>query len=622
MANINVEVLISAKDQASAVLKKFQNTSESAGAQLSQTFKTGGLAAGIFLTALTAVGKAAVDVASDFEQSSISFETMLGSAEAARKTLKQLSDFARTTPFEFPELVEASKRLLAYGITADDLIPTLTNLGNITAGVGRDKLPQLILAFGQVKAATVLTGAELRQFSEAGVPLLDTLAKQAGKSAAEMKDAISDGAVSFDDVNKALQSLSGEGGKFFNLMEKQSKSFGGVMSNISDQVTRTMLEIVGVSVDKGGEIRKGSIFAVLKEGAEAFLNTLSAVTPKLVEFSNWVAQNQTLVIGIAGAIAGVLVLAIGALIVTFGTAIATMAAFAALGAGVAIQIKNIYDKFQELKAGLEQIVPPIQQFFEELPVRVGETITAIGVWFGQLPGILAATWVKTWTQDVPAAFGFIAGYLSTAIPQLITNIGIWLAGIPPKVQQVFTQFRTDTQARVTETAAWLQAELSSWPGRIYSFIISIPSIVMAVFNSAKNAVLSQMSEMFAGVSGWWDKIKGILNAIRDAANAAIDAVSRGFAAGQKAGGGRQAGGIVPGPRDEPRLILAHGGEEVTPIDKRGTSGGESAGMSFTVNIGLYAGGEIEKRNIARELYASLVQLAAAENKSVAEMMGR
>lgn len=373
----------------------------------------------------------------------------------------------------------------------------------------------------------------------------------------------------------------------------------------------------------GAEIAKQSgAFEAAKKSIASLVEGINILTPKIIELVKFVKENEMIMIGLAGAIAGVLVLAIGALVVTFGTAIAMMAAFAAIGAGVAIQIKNIYDKFQELKAGLEQIVPPIQQFFEELPVRVGETITAIGVWFGQLPGILAATWVKTWTQDVPAAFGFIAGYLSTAIPQLITNIGIWLAGIPPKVQQVFTQFRTDTQARVTETAAWLQAELSSWPGRIYSFIISIPSIVMAVFNSAKNAVLSQMSEMFAGVSGWWDKIKGILNAIRDAANAAIDAVSRGFAAGQKAGGGRQAGGIVPGPRDEPRLILAHGGEEVTPIDKRGTSGGESAGMSFTVNIGLYAGGEIEKRNIARELYASLVQLAAAENKSVAEMMGR
>lgn len=614
MANINVEVLISAKDQASAVLKKFQNTSESAGAQLSQTFKTGGLAAGIFLGSISALGNTAIQAAADLETMTQGFVTLLGSTEAANKAIAMIKTDAAKTPFELPGLIKANQLLTSVTKDADRSEAMLLNVGKALTAMGRSgaELDNVIFNLQQIANTGKITEIDIRQFGNAGINVVDLLAEHYGTTKDIAVEMVKSSKDAFGDLEKAF-ARAGEGsGKFAKAFELQGGTFNQLMSNFKDSM-----------MIAGAEIAKQSgAFEAAKKSIASLVEGINILTPKIIELVKFVKENEMIMIGLAGAIAGVLVLAIGALVVTFGTAIAMMAAFAAIGAGVAIQIKNIYDKFQELKAGLEQIVPPIQQFFEELPVRVGETITAIGVWFGQLPGILAATWVKTWTQDVPAAFGFIAGYLSTAIPQLITNIGIWLAGIPPKVQQVFTQFRTDTQARVTETAAWLQAELSSWPGRIYSFIISIPSIVMAVFNSAKNAVLSQMSEMFAGVSGWWDKIKGILNAIRDAANAAIDAVSRGFAAGQKAGGGRQAGGIVPGPRDEPRLILAHGGEEVTPIDKRGTSGGESAGMSFTVNIGLYAGGEIEKRNIARELYASLVQLAAAENKSVAEMMGR
>ena len=102
------------------------------------------------------------------------------------------------------------------------------------------------------------------------------------------------------------------------------------------------------------------------------------------------------------------------------------------------------------------------------------------------------------------------------------------------------------------------------------------------------------------------------------ANKEIDVVKRGFEAGKGFAGGRQAGGIVPGPINEPRMILAHGGEEVVPFGKRGGGG---QGIVFNVNVGVYAGTETEKRNLASDLYNSLVQIAHAQNKSVAEMMG-
>ena len=182
--NNTLDILIRIREDTKAALssaeKNVQGFTSKANSFLNdhkQTIMEAGVAAAGLVATLGVVGKSFLDNASMIEQSRIAFETMLGSSDKARKLLTQLSDFARKTPFDLPQVIEGSQRLLAYNVAAEDIIPTFTMLGNIAAGVGKDKLPQLILAFGQVKAATHLTGAELRQFSEAGVPLLDTLAK-------------------------------------------------------------------------------------------------------------------------------------------------------------------------------------------------------------------------------------------------------------------------------------------------------------------------------------------------------------------------------------------------------------------------------------------------------------
>jgi tape measure domain-containing protein len=231
--------------------------------------KFGAAAATAFYGAATAAGFFAVKSAGDFQQARIAFETMLGSAEKAGKLLQQVSDFAAKTPFELPQVVEGAKKLLAYNIEAEKIIPTFNSLGNIAAGVGKDKLPQLIMAFGQVKAATRLTGMELRQFTEAGVPLLDILAKQMGKTTAEMVEMISDGKVGFPEVEKAIFGMSAEGGKFFNLMERQSKTFDGVMSNLRDNIGRVARNVIGLT--DTGEVVKGGFFDKLSTAASNLL---------------------------------------------------------------------------------------------------------------------------------------------------------------------------------------------------------------------------------------------------------------------------------------------------------------------------------------------------------------
>jgi tape measure domain-containing protein len=237
-----LNIVIDAQNKATSGLRSVStdlNTMNRRADALAGTFSVLKAATAAAAASIGFAGFNIVKAGAQFEQTQVAFETMLGTAEQATKTLDELSQFAASTPFELGQLEEASKRLLAYGTTADNLIPTLKMLGDITAGVGMEKLPQLILAFGQVQAATKLTGAELRQFAEAGVPLLGTLASQLGKTEAEIIDMVSDGAIGFEDMKKALESLTSEGGKFQDLMLKQSTTLGGQWSNLKDQISLT-----------------------------------------------------------------------------------------------------------------------------------------------------------------------------------------------------------------------------------------------------------------------------------------------------------------------------------------------------------------------------------------------
>lgn len=200
----------------------------------------------IVLSRISTATSAVVDAFSIFEQAEVNLSTLTGSIEEGNALFKELIELTVKTPFELKETLTGAKRLLAFGIETGKVTKTLERLGNIAAGVGRDKLPSLILAFGQVSTATRLTGQELRQFKDAGVPLLALLAKQSTKTEAEIKDGMARGVtVSFEEVEKAIASATDEGGKFFKLMEKQSETTQGQLSKLDDAFTVFLARLGG-----------------------------------------------------------------------------------------------------------------------------------------------------------------------------------------------------------------------------------------------------------------------------------------------------------------------------------------------------------------------------------------
>jgi tape measure domain-containing protein len=204
--------------------------------------------AGLMVTALGAAGVAATTFglksASAMEQAQVAFTTMLGSAKQARDFLGELTDFAAHTPFDLVGVRTAAQQLLAFGFASKDVIPTLTAIGDASAGLGlgAEGLTRITTAIGQIQAKGKVQSDELLQLTESGIPALKILASTFGVTTAQMQDMVTKGLVP---ANKAIPALlSGiENGtkttaKFGGLMEKQSRTLGGLFSNLKDSVTK------------------------------------------------------------------------------------------------------------------------------------------------------------------------------------------------------------------------------------------------------------------------------------------------------------------------------------------------------------------------------------------------
>lgn len=169
----------------------------------------------------------------EIQQLEVAFTTMLGSSEKANVLMAQLIETAVKTPFELRDVADGARQLLAYGFAAEDVNQTLIRLGDIAAGLSIP-LGDLIYVYGTTMTQGRLYTRDLLQFTTRGIPMIDELAKQLGVGKSEVQGLVEAGRVGFPEVQKAIESLTNEGGKFGGLMEAQSKTITGQISNIKD----------------------------------------------------------------------------------------------------------------------------------------------------------------------------------------------------------------------------------------------------------------------------------------------------------------------------------------------------------------------------------------------------
>jgi len=195
----------------------------------------------------------------EMEQYTTSLEVMLGSASKASAMIEKMRDFAAKTPLTLENVISGGSLLMSYGVDESNLIDTMTKLGDLARG-NAEKMDRITLAYGQMLAKGKVTGEELMQMAEAGVPLQTALAESIGVTGEEFSKMFSAGKVGIDDLNKAITGLTTGNGKFAGMMEKQSQTMRGMLSTLLDNLSEFMRKM--------GEGAFGEVKSALQEASD------------------------------------------------------------------------------------------------------------------------------------------------------------------------------------------------------------------------------------------------------------------------------------------------------------------------------------------------------------------
>lgn len=362
----------------------------------------GMLAGNLGIGSILGTVQSAISKAAESESIEIAFRSLIGDAGRAQQALKDLHQFAVETPFEVPQILEAAKSMLAYGTAAEDIVPTMRNLGDVASALNIP-LGSLTYLMGTMNASGRVTLIDLRQLANRGIPIYIELAKVLGladkgvqqltaSQSQLVNQMASKGRISTEQVNQAMRNLTSEGGRFFNMMKDQSKSFNGLISNLKDSLG-LLLADVGQQIIDGLDLKR-----VIKEVgtiAQAFADWFKTMDPQTKKF-------LFTLLGVIAA-AGVLLatfLAIKGVIIGISAIIATvgwpfLAVSALIIGAMALWVNSVgginkaLDIAKEKLLAFWRFIEPIKNAIVELGTAIWESMVrrwetfksaAIGAW--------------------------------------------------------------------------------------------------------------------------------------------------------------------------------------------------------------------------------------------------
>lgn len=412
-------VLLSIRNRLGAGLRAAEKS-------LSKFGSTAAMAGGAVAGGSAAAAIWPIKLAGDMERASISMEVFLGSADAAKKIIGDIETMAAKTPFQFDELKDSAQLLLSFGATGKQVLPMLQMLGDVSGG-NSERFQRLSLAFGQVMAKGRLMGQEVMQMTEQGFNPLAEISKATGKSMKTLMNEMEEGKISFPMLVQAFQSATGEGGRFFNLMEKQSRTLFGMFSTlvdytkiavraIGDQLLPVLKSIIAPAIDlaKGlATIAKansglisavGKIVLVISGIAAAFAGLGSA------------ALATSFVVGLMSSGLTAVGVVLGTLFSPFGILLGVFAGLA----GAAIYFRGaLAEAFQGLLIWIQPVVSAFERIFSVVVGAVGGIVDALSSGQIELAGTIALTALRAMFWQAAAEIPGAGIVLSTSFGQAL-----------------------------------------------------------------------------------------------------------------------------------------------------------------------------------------------------------
>ena len=424
-------------------------------------------------TPLIALGTAGVKYNAQMEDFEANLTTLLGNADKAKDMLNDLKEMANTTPFETSDLLEATQMMLGFGLAADKTQGYLQTLGDISMG-NSEKLMSLTRAFSQIGAAGKATMEDINQMIDAGFNPLQIMSETTGKSMADLREEVSAGEVSFEDIAEAMQIATSEGGRYYNAMEKASQTMNGKLSTAMDalktalgKLTQSLLPIVTKVVEK------------ITEWANAFANLDQETQETILKIAGIVA-----IAGPALTVFGQISNGVSALITGFGK---LKTAFSAGGAGIKI-LSNAFKLLTSPAGIVIAVITAIIGIMVVLYNTSEDFRNTVNKGFEQIKNALINMWntIQPALQQLGEAFGglleklkplgdFLVSVLAVAFT-VVANVLTVLINVITQVLTFFVNLVTTVIIFFTETI----------PNAFNNFVTTVTNFVTSVIDWFKN----------------------------------------------------------------------------------------------------------------------------------------
>jgi len=443
--------------------------------------------------------------AADFEQTTISFETMLGSIKETQTTLASLTKFAAETPFEMPEILQAARGLIQFGEHGDEMVDTMKMLGN-AASASSTPFGFLALVFNQVRGVGKLLTQDFRQLSTRGIISLQDIAKHYKVTTAAAQDMLSKGKISFDDFKAIMEGLSKEGGRFYNMMIRQSQSLTGLESTLADAWNIMTRQLAGGLVPAMKLYTRLQIIAV--EG-------LSAINEALGDMSGWAmagAVSLTLLASAFGLAAiGTKLLGISLLQMMVGSGIALVFVAAAAGAGMLVgMIAKLISWMSELSAvtkpiadGWAMITAAFEMTVTNIKIGISRIIADFQGYYMVATGVFTA--VAVWAAQKFNELGAFAMNLATGLGVIFRNIGDFFRIILIDMQMEWLEWKMATivvfhsiSTAFSATFAAIGAGFMAYIGNLKNAFAAFGTFVSSVFSAIGEVIMMMWDNLLNG----------------------------------------------------------------------------------------------------------------------------
>ena len=434
--------------------------------------------------AFTVPALAAAKIGADFVQmkqsAEIAFGVMLRDTTKAKALFSDLQKFAASTPFDLPDVVKNTQRLMAMGFAAKDAIPVMRVLGDATAAVGGsgETLNRIAVAIGQIRTAGTLKTQDLNQLTDAGLPVFDILSKKMGKSVSELRDELQKGAIDSQTAINAI--LGGIDERYGGVMSKMGATWATTVSNLKDNAQQAL----------------GALFEPAIKSATEFLQTVTQVLGTVRDkFASMSEETRTRIVEVIAVLAsiGPATLAIGGIAAAFeavlnpiGLVVAAVAAFAVAYINDVNGMKSATNQtVSEIGAVLYKIAPYIMLAFDAALNTIKAFVAAAG------------PVLSSWAQDISENFAALVTTIQTVMGA-ISNV------IQANVEFISNVFSALGRA-ITSPLGGLDILQSAWK-RVWEFLDSITFGAAGRILKTIEGLASGLGKVGQGIAGF---VKGI-----------------------------------------------------------------------------------------------------------------